>query len=136
MVGLRYGGSSITNGVSSSLNKVLRKNSAVIHAIVIPNTYNPKRAILACFGKNAPTNSMYTGKRALHDMNGTINIVIMRLLLLSIVRVAIIAGTLQPNPIISGMKDLPWRPILCINLSMIKAALDIYPESSINDMKR
>ena len=54
---------------------------------------------------------------------------------LSRVRVAIIAGTLQPNPMTRGMNDLPCSPILCIRRSMMNAALDIYPESSINEMK-
>ena len=48
--------------------------------------------------------------------------VITRSFLLSSVRVAIMAGTLQPNPISSGMNDLPCKPILCISLSMMKAA--------------
>ena len=46
----------------------------------------------------------------------------MRLLRLSIVRVAMTAGTLQPNPITKGMNDLPCNPILCMILSMMKAA--------------
>ena len=52
------------------------------------------------------------------------------------VLVAITAGTLHPNPIISGMNDLPCRPILCISLSMMKAARAIYPESSMYEMKK
>ena len=63
------------------------------------------------------------------------NMVTNRERLLSIVRVAITAGTLHPKAMISGINDLPWSPILCINLSMIKAARDIYPESSIREMK-
>ena len=62
------------------------------------------------------------GSRALQEINGFIKIVINRLLRLSMVRVAIIAGTLQPKPIIKGINDLPCNPILCITLSMIKAA--------------
>ena len=76
----------------------------------------------ACCGKNAPANSMSTGRRALHDMNGVISTVIMRLLRLSMVRVAIMAGTLQPNPMSIGMNDLPCSPILCMSLSMMNAA--------------
>ena len=38
-------------------------------------------------------------------------------------RVAMTAGTLQPNPITKGMNDLPCNPILCMILSMMKAAL-------------
>ena len=75
------------------------------------------------------------GRRAPHDMNGSMSIVIRRLEWLSMVRVAMIAGTLHPNPITSGMNDFPWSPILCIILSIMKAARAIYPESSINEMK-
>ena len=46
------------------------------------------------------------------------------------------AGTLQPNPIISGIKDLPCSPIRCIILSMINAARAIYPESSNIEIKK
>ena len=54
-----------------------------------------------------PTNTKYMGRRALHDINGLTNIVIMRLFRFSMVRVAITAGTLQPNPINKGINDLP-----------------------------
>ena len=40
-------------------------------------------------------------------MKGVISMVISRLLRLSIVRQAMIAGTLQPKPMMSGMNDLP-----------------------------
>ena len=59
-----------------------------------------------------------------------------RSLRLSSVRVAIIAGTLHPKPIRSGMNDLPCSPILCIIRSIMKAARAIYPVSSISDMKK
>jgi hypothetical protein len=62
--------------------------------------------------------------------------VINRSLRLSIIRVAIIAGTLHPKPMKSGIKDFPCKPILCISLSIIKTALAIYPVSSIKDIKR
>ena len=52
------------------------------------------------------------------------------------VREAMIAGTLQPNPIINGMNDLPCNPILCMILSMINAARAIYPESSIMEIQK
>ena len=77
---------------------------------------------LAREGKKALTKRIYTGSRALQDINGTMNMVIMRLLLLSMVRVAMMAGTLHPKPMIRGMNDLPCSPILCITLSMMKAA--------------
>ena len=43
----------------------------------------------------------------MQDINGMMAIVMRRLLRLSIARVAMIAGTLQPKPITIGMKDLP-----------------------------
>ncbi|MBA7554505.1 hypothetical protein ES705_47126 [subsurface metagenome] len=73
----------------------------------------------------APIIRIYTGSRALQDMNGLIRIVSSLLLRFSIERVAIIAGTLHPNPMISGINDFPCSPILCITLSIIKAALAI-----------
>ena len=62
--------------------------------------------------------------------------VINLLLRLSMVRVAMMAGTLHPNPMTRGMNDLPCRPTKCINLSMMKAARAMYPESSMSEMKR
>ena len=45
--------------------------------------------------------------RPAHDIRGMISIVISRLFGLSMVLVAIIAGTLHPNPITIGMNDFP-----------------------------
>jgi len=61
-------------------------------------------------GKKAPISRMYTGSLALHDMKGLINMVNNLLFLLSMVLVDIMAGTLQPNPIMSGIKDFPCKP--------------------------
>ena len=102
----------------------------------IPSRYNAISTNGSYPGKNAPAKSTITGKRALHDMNGVTSIVISLLLRLSIVRVAIMAGTLQPKPMSMGMNDFPCRPILCISLSMMNAARAIYPESSIREMNR
>ena len=55
-------------------------------------------------------------------MKGRIIIVTILERRLSMVRVAMTAGTLQPKPMMSGINDLPCSPILCISLSMIKAA--------------
>ena len=73
-------------------------------------------------GKKAETSTTYTGMRAEHDMKGSTSIVISRLRGFSMVRVAMTAGTLQPNPITMGMNDLPCRPMRCISLYMMKAA--------------
>ena len=55
-------------------------------------------------------------------MKGMMSIVMSLLLRLSMVRVAMTAGTLQPKPIIMGMNDLPCSPMRCMILSMMKAA--------------
>ncbi len=74
--------------------------------------------------------------RALQLTNGLIRIVMMRSSLESSVRVARMAGTLQPKPMIIGMNDLPWRPSECMTLSMMKAARAMYPVSSKIEMMR
>jgi len=49
--------------------------------------------------------------------------------------VACTAGTLQPVPMMRGMKLFPWRPMRCIRRSMMKAARAMYPVSSRNAMQ-
>ena len=44
-------------------------------------------------------------------------------------------GTLHPKPMSMGMKLLPWSPMRCMTLSMTKAPLAMYPESSRTAMK-
>ena len=60
-----------------------------------------------------------------HDISGRISMVNKRSLRFSIVRVAMMAGTLHPNPIIIGIKDFPCSPIRCISLSIMKYTLAI-----------
>ena len=57
--------------------------------------------------QNAEINNAYTGNLAVHDMNGTSIMESKRSDSFSIVLVAIIAGTPQPNPKIIGIKDSP-----------------------------
>ena len=79
-------------------------------------------AIAASLLKNAPVKMTYTGILAEQLIIGITSMVRKRLFRSSIVLVAMMAGTLQPNPIIMGMKLLPCSPMRCIILSMIKAA--------------
>ena len=58
-------------------------------------------------GKKAPASRTKIGSRPAHDMKGIMAMVISLLFRLSIALVAIIAGTLHPNPMTIGMKDLP-----------------------------
>ncbi len=48
--------------------------------------------------------------------------VMKRSLRASMVRVAWMAGALQPMPMMRGMKLLPCRPMRCMSRSMTKAA--------------
>ena len=48
--------------------------------------------------------------RAEHDMKGKVIIVSSRLFRFSMVRVAMMAGTLQPKPVSIGKNDLPCSP--------------------------
>ena len=69
-------------------------------------------------------------------MKGAIKIVISLSFSFSILRVAIILGTLQPNPIIMGINDFPLNPIDSIVLSIKTAIRAIYPESSKSEIKK
>ena len=51
-------------------------------------------------------------------------------------RVAMIAGTLQPKPRMSGTKDFPCSPNLRISPSMTNAARAMYPLSSSSESAR
>ena len=72
----------------------------------IPQIFKPGMEILVQVAK-APISTKYIGKRALHDISGFTRIVMRRHLRSSIIREAIMAGTLHPNPIIRGMNDFP-----------------------------
>ncbi len=61
------------------------------------------------------------GSLALQDINGVKIIVIFRSRSLARVRVAMIAGTLQPKPMSIGTNEDPERPILRRSESMTKA---------------
>ena len=128
--GIRYFGNSITNGVSSLVKSTFLNNLAKIQAKAIPVKYTKNITRALWEAKKVPISRIYTGSLALHDTNEVTNMVIIRELRFSIVRVAIIAGTEQPKPIIRGINDLPCKPILCIRRSIIKAARAIYPEAS------
>ena len=65
------------------------------------------------------------GMRASQLISGRMSMVTRRDRLLSMVRVDITAGTLQPKPMMSGINDLPCSPILCMILSMMNAARDM-----------
>ena len=109
--------------MSSPLNRVLLKRRLIITAITMPTRYSDIMiAERYCCANIVPIIIMYIGKRAEQLISGRMSIVIRRERRLSMVRVAMTAGTLQPKPMIRGMNDLPCSPILCISLSMMKAA--------------
>lgn len=61
--------------------------------------------------KKPPAKAVNTGSFALQGMNGISLIVSFRSLSFSEVRLAMTAGTEQPNPIRSGTTLLPFKPI-------------------------
>lgn len=69
-------------------------------------------------------------------MNVDSKIVMRRSRGFSIVRAAMMAGTPQPVPMRTGIKDLPDRPNLRNTRSIMKATRAMYPESSRRDMKK
>ena len=81
-----------------------------------------RRAVAALCGKKAPAMSTKMGRRPAQDMNGMMAMVMRRDFRLSMLRVAMMAGTLQPKPITMGMNDLPCRPMRCMSLSTMNAA--------------
>jgi hypothetical protein len=87
----------------------------------IPKIYKALITNAECFGKNADEKSAYMGSFALQLINGVRRIVIFLSRALDSVRVAIIAGTLQPKPTRTGTKLLPDKPILRSGLSIIYA---------------
>ena len=87
-----------------------------------PNAYRPIMTTgCSARGKNAPTSRAYMGSFALQLMNGTSMVVILRSRSLDNVRVAMIDGTEQPNPMSSGTMERPDRPILRMGRSMTNA---------------
>lgn len=99
-------------------------------ATIIPKRYNPIITNSALFLKNTLVNKRYTGSRALQLIRGRRNMQVFLSLSLSKVLVPMIAGTVQPKLIIIGKNAFPDSPKSLINLSIIIAALDIYPQLS------
>ncbi len=92
------------NGASLLFRMVDFSSRAVATAIRKPSTYRPSIATARVprngpssgrLGRNAAITMVYTGRRAEQVMNGAIRMVAMRSRLLSMVRVAMIAGTAQ-----------------------------------------
>ena len=94
----------------------------VITATTMPATYSTSSMMSALDGKKAAIMVSRMGARAPQDMKGTRNSVVLRSCSLSMVRHAIIAGTLHPNPMSIGMKLFPESPNLRMNMSMMNAA--------------
>src|SRR5664279_2287581 len=116
-LGQRYGGISRMKGASLLLSTVDFSKRAVSTAIRNPSRYKLSMATARVprngpsrgrFGRNAAITMVYTGSRAEHVMNGAIRMVAMRSRLLSMVRVAMIAGTAHAYAESSGMKLLPF----------------------------
>ena len=112
-------------GASCPLNSKVLKILPDNMATRMPVKYKPKIPVPARPAKKVPASTIYTGSLAEHDMKGVIRMVSILSFSFSRVRVAMIAGTLHPNPMSMGIKDLPCRPEVCITLSIKNAALAI-----------
>ncbi len=80
---------------------------------------SPQETHSACCGKKTGTNTANTPKRAVQGTNGARRAVNRRLRRSSMIRVPMMAGTLQPKPRKRGMKLFPCRPRPCIKRSII-----------------
>src|SRR5574344_1784814 len=80
-----------------------------ITTMAIPQKYI-EGPIQLLSGNKAAAKSTNTGILALQGIKGVSIIVIRLSRIFSIVRLAIIPGTLQPVPISNGIKDLPDNP--------------------------
>lgn len=91
----------------------LFSKSPVKKANIVPKMYNPNKIVpLHCSSKKAAINNVKTGSVALQLKNGIIIVVIIFSLLVRRVLVAIMAGTLQPYPMINGIIDSPLSPTI------------------------
>ncbi len=87
-------------------------------------------------GKKEAAKSAKTGSFAPHGTKGVSIIVSLRSDSFSMVLEAMMPGTEQPVPTSMGIKDFPERPNWRNILSIMKATLAMYPQSSSKDMKR
>ena len=71
------------------------------------------------YSRLVPIDPLMTAIRAVQGISGASIIVSKRARFVSIMRDPKIEGTLQPKPSSSGIKLLPWRPIACINRSVM-----------------
>ena len=85
--------------------------------IKIDIKYKDAETIPAFSGKKYPANKAIIGIFALHGINGVRSIVSSRSFSFSIIRVPVMPGTLQPEPIINGIILLPLNPIFLKVLS-------------------
>ena len=100
----------------------------------IPRKY-AEGATHAAPPKIAPATIAMKGSFAPQGIKVVVMIVILRSRSLSMVRLAMIPGTPQPEPISIGIKDLPDRPNLRKIRSMMNAIRAIYPQPSRNARK-
>ena len=129
------------NGGVSPLSVVLLIRRTEQIATIMPNRYIEyviRSAFMPGFHCEiiAPATAVSMGSFAPHEKNGITLIVAVRSFSSANVRVLIIAGTEQPNPIIMGRNALPDSPNFLNILSRINAIRVIYPESSSMEKHR
>ena len=119
--GKRYTGSSRTKGTEFPLNTEDFNNNPVTTATITPVPYKRPITSAVFSGKKTLQKARYTGTFAEQDIKGVSRMVMRRSRSLERVRVAMIAGTVQPNPTSMGTNERPERPILRSRESRTKA---------------
>ena len=129
-------GSSITKGAGSPEKALIF--FIMIHEIItkaIPEKYI-KGATHHAPPIRYPAMVAITGSFAPHGIDVVVIMVILLSFSFSIVRVAIMPGTAQPDEIKKGIKLSPESPNLRKIRSMINATRAMYPQSSRMDKKK
>src|ERR1043165_5738007 len=118
------------NAERGPLKMTLFNNEPLSTRVIIESRIKPQETKSAFDPKNTGARKATTAIRAVQGTKGAIKIVKKRAGFESITRVPKMDGTLQPKPRNNGRKDLPCNPIMCMKLSMTKAARAMYPMSS------
>lgn len=139
--GSLYSGNSEINDVGEPLKKNFFITVADIKITIIARKYSdaaikPFEKVLVFLPTISPAKSTIIGNFAEQGIKGVHIIVILLSSSSSTVLAVIIPGTLQPDPTIKGIKDLPLKPNFLNTLSNKKAILDIYPLVSKIDMHK
>lgn len=133
--GFLNGGNSRINEDGTPFNIVFDNNLDINNVIIIDNKINAnsiKEELKELLIKNIVMSVIKVGNLPLHGIKALVRIAISFSLFESIILHPTTPHALHPKPIHIVSACLPWAPDLLNNLSMLKANLGKYPESSSN----